>query len=145
MRIMKRAVTHFRAALGKPDLPTQQQNQILFDLGRAFLWDGHPGDAITIFNQLLQLAQEAAPPESTFYLAQAHAALAQHGAAITAYESYVTAVPQLGAYIYPTIGEAYLAQGERENAIAAYEQALTAPRPASKRGRDSAKAGRFLS
>jgi soluble lytic murein transglycosylase len=122
------AVETFSAALAQPDgLDEAGQQAALLELGVAYLRDGRYPDAITIFNQLLGLAGDQAPPAARFHLGQAHAALGDHRAALDAYAAYLDANPDMAAYVQPLLAQAHLALGDRAAALAAYEAALQGP------------------
>lgn len=122
------AETHFRAALQQQDaLSEAQQREALQQLGVAYLRDARYGDAATVFNQLLDLAGDEAPPDVYFHLGRASAASGDHATALEAYETYLAAVPEMAAYVYPRMAESHLALDDRAAAVAAYEAALEGP------------------
>ncbi len=120
------AIGELQAALRQRfDLTDTQEAAVLLDLGRAYLQEGQPAAAIGVLNELLALPQISAPSEAYFFLAQAHAALGEHQAAIAAYQQYLELNPEMATYVSPFMAEAYFALGERQAGIAAYERALS--------------------
>ena len=119
---------HLQISLNQPAaLTDEQRQQSLFMLGLAYLQDGHFADAVATFHELRDLAAESAPSVLFFHLGQAQAELADYRAAIEAYQRYLEANPEMAAYVNPLLATAYLALGERDSAIAAYEAALSSP------------------
>ena len=109
-------------------LPPALQPQTRYDLGLAYFNDGQYQPAVDTFNHYLA---EAATLEGLdvssayFYLAESYKALGNWAAAIGAYQSYLTANPDMVAFIQPLIGDCQLAQGDNAAAIAADQTALT--------------------
>lgn len=110
----------------EPGLDEVEQTDALYKLGQAYLAEGQWVDAATIINQLLAFT-DAPPVDANYYLGQAYAAQEAHAPAIAAYSDFLVDAPELGAYIYPLIGQAQMALGETQEAIASYEAALEAP------------------
>lgn len=104
------------------------QSQARYQLGLAYFNNGQYQPAVEAFNHYLA---EAATIEGLdlspayFYLAASYKALDNPAGAIGAYQSYLTANPDMVAFIQPLIGDCYLAQGDPAAAIAAYQTALT--------------------
>ncbi len=138
------AVRHFRVALEHEDaLSVAQQEVAAQGLGEAYLRQGIFTQTVSALNSYLALSAEgeggedAGGPErsaptalsaeqatATFHLAEAHAGLGECGPAIEAYEAYLSANPEMAAYVQPRIAACYLEIGESAAAIAALEAAL---------------------
>jgi soluble lytic murein transglycosylase len=122
-----RAADHLLAGLSSHDLTPQQRAETLFSMGRAYLQDGRYEAAQSTLTELLTSHLDLAPTAVYFYLAQAYNGIGSATDAISAYQTYLTANPKMGAYIYPFIANLYLGLNDRESALAAYEAALTSP------------------
>lgn len=123
-----RAIALLEASVQQPDAFTPaQQTENLYWLGVAYLREERPSEAAATLEQLLAQAATAVPSPAHFFLGQAYQALGDAAAAIAAYEAYLAAEPDLGAYVYPLMAEAYGALGEGANAQAALETAVTTP------------------
>lgn len=116
-----------RALRQEPGLDEEEQADTLYHLGVAYLGEGKMGDAATMFNQLIGLVGDDVPAPAHFHLAQASHALGEYERAIEHYNAYLRRHPEMGAYVYPLIAESYLALGESEPALEAYESAVEAP------------------
>ncbi len=149
------ASEHLQAALRDgTDLPAGTRLQALYDLGLAQLRGGnHTAAAESLNRYLMEVASTGGgegtsgvsgmdlepagtsnsptsdPAAAHFHLAQAFAAAGETSAALTAYQSYLEAHPDMLPYVQPLLAEMYLAQEPPDTAaaIAAYELALTAP------------------
>ncbi len=123
------AAEQFSQALRQePGLEVEEQANTLSILGHAYLAEERLVDAATIFNQLIALQGAAAvPAEIHFSLGQAYVGQGEFERAIAAYEDYLLAEPELGAYVYPRIAEAHKALGDDASALLAYEAAVQAP------------------
>ena len=120
------AIEQFSKALQQePALEPEVQAGALYELGVAYLAEGQVGEAATMFNQLLNLPGGEATSAANFHLAQASAALGDYETAVDNYQAYLDANPDMAAYIYPLIAESYLAMGDSESALEAYESALS--------------------
>lgn len=119
------AADRLQTQLQSAELDAVAQRQALFDLGVAYFADGRYAAAAETFSQLL--ADPAAPAEAHFYLGRALAAQDDLDAAVDAYRAYLDANPDTAAYVAPILGDAYLALGDRESGIAAYETAVSVP------------------
>ncbi len=126
------AIIHLEVVLSEASLTNEEQRAYRYQLGLAYLAEGNLAQAAAAFN--LYLAQNAAAPTSeqtsiqtsiaTYHLGETLRLQGDCQGAIGAYQSYVTANPELAAYIQPRIGDCYLLLGNRANAITAYENAL---------------------
>jgi soluble lytic murein transglycosylase len=124
----KTAVEQFSRLLREEEgLDEQTQVTVLYKLGQAYLAEEQWVDAATIFNQLIALTDGDPPRDTTFYLGQAYMAQEAYGPAVDAYTSFLALSPELGAYIYPLIGQTQQALGDDAAAVAAYEAALESP------------------
>ena len=122
------AVEQFSAALRQePQMKPEAQSAVLYSLGAAYLADEQYGDAATMFNQLLTLPGGSPPPAADFHLGRASFELGDFATAVDAYRAYLDDNPDMAAYVQPLIAEAYLALGDSESALKAYEAALTGP------------------
>ncbi len=122
------AVEQFSLALQQEtDLDAADQGVLLYDLGLAYLSDEQVGEAATMFHQLLNLPEGNPPPEAHFQLAQASMALGEYETAVAEYLAYLNSNPDMAAYVQPLIADAYLALGDSESALQAYEAALEGP------------------
>lgn len=109
-------------------LPPTLQFQTRYDLALAYFNDGQYQLAVDAFNRYLAevTTSEGFDGSSAyFYLAESYKTLGNLAAAIGAYQSYLVANPDMVAFIQPLIGDCYLAQGDNNAAIAAYQTALT--------------------
>ncbi len=119
------AISQFSKALRQePELEPQVQAETLYKLGIAYLAEEAMVEAATMFNQLLGLADEETPAPTHFHLAQTSFALGDFETAIEQYLAYLDIHPDMAAYVYPFIAEAYLALDDYQAAMEAYESAL---------------------
>jgi soluble lytic murein transglycosylase len=122
------AIALLEANVGQPEAFTpEQQIENLYNLGVAYLQDGRYQQALSTFEQLTALAGEQTPIATQFHIAQAQMALGNYPAAIAAYQRYVEANSDLGAYLYPLIADAYEAMGDGVKAQMARQTAVTIP------------------
>ncbi len=122
------AITLLQANVQQPDAFSRtEQIDNVYNLGIAYLREGRYADALGAFEQLTALAGEQTPTAVSFFIGQARNALGDYPGAITAYQSYVSANSDMGAYIYPLIAAAYDATGDTANAQTARETAANAP------------------
>jgi soluble lytic murein transglycosylase len=122
------AITLLEANVQQPDAFSRtEQIDNLYNLGIAYLREARYADALGAFEQLTALAGEQTPTAVHFFTGQARNALGDYPGAITAYQTYVSANSDLGAYIYPRLAEAYAAIGDAANAQLAREAAAAAP------------------
>lgn len=111
--------------LQQPDLfSAEEQAQQLYTLGVAYARDGRATEAAQTFEELLDQFPDNAPTAVHFYLGQAYADLGNYTGAIEAYQAYLTANSDMGAYVYPLIADAYLAAGDPASAQIANETAV---------------------
>ena len=143
------AARQFQLALEyEEDLETGQQEAAVRGLGEAYLRQGIYTETVAVLNDYLspltavpeggngsngERPQRTGPAVSdagrviaAFHLAEAHAKLGQCASAITFYESYLAANPDMAAYVQPRIAGCRLQTGETEAAVTAYEAALEA-------------------
>jgi soluble lytic murein transglycosylase len=124
----EQAVDQLTAALAQSDaLSPAARIESLYALGTAYGRDGRYAEAVQTFNQLLTEAPEEAPWSAYYLLGQAYAALGDDAAALTAYETYLQRNGDMAAYVQPRIAELHNNLGNDDQAIAAYEAALSAP------------------
>lgn len=122
------AITLLEANARQPDaFAFAQQVENLYSLAWSYLQEQRYQDALGALDQLAALAGAQAPAAAQFHRGQAYAALGDYTAAIAAYQEYVNANSDLGAYIYPRIADAYAAMGDAANAQSAHEAAVAAP------------------
>ncbi|MDX1415763.1 MAG: tetratricopeptide repeat protein [Candidatus Promineifilaceae bacterium] len=110
-----------------PGLEPEAQGETLYSLGTAYLTEERFAEAATMFNQLLTLNGVDPPPATYFQQGRASLELGDYATAIDAFKSYLEARPHMTAYVQPLIAESYLALGESDSALAAYEAALEGP------------------
>ncbi|MCL4264565.1 MAG: transglycosylase SLT domain-containing protein [Anaerolineae bacterium] len=122
------AIALLEANVRQPDAftPTEQVDN-LYSLGVAYRRDERHADALGAFDQLITLAGEQTPTAVYFFMGQARAALGDYPGAISAYQTYVNAHSDMGAYVYPLIADVYAAAGDTTNAQLARESAANAP------------------
>ena len=135
------AADQLQAGLASDELSESQRQEALMALGQAQMEAGQDSAASEAFSALLAdaasesvvddagnaIADSEDPvqvEDAYFHLAQTYAEQGDCRAAIGAYDAYVEANSALNAYIQPMIAECYLALGERQSAVAAYEAAV---------------------
>lgn len=122
------AITLLEANVRQPDAFTPaQQAENLYNLGLAYRRAERYADALGVFDQLIALSGAQTPTAVHFFIGQARDALGDYPGAITAYQAYLAANSDLGAYVYPLIAAAYTATGDTANAQQAREAAANAP------------------
>lgn len=122
------AITLLEANVQQPDAFSRTaQIDNLYNLGVAYLREARYDEALGAFEQVTALTGEETPTAVHYFTGQARAALGDFPGAIAAYQSYVNANSDLGAYIYPLIAEAYAATGDAANTQLAREAAANAP------------------
>ena len=104
----------------RSSLSAAQEEEVLYRLGRSYVWDGRYTAAINTFNDLLAITAGERPTAAYFYLGQAHQADGNNPAAIQAYQAYLEQEPIMAAYVQPRIAQML----DGESAVAAYEAAL---------------------
>jgi soluble lytic murein transglycosylase len=105
----------------RSSLSVEQEVELLYTLGRAYVRADQSPAAINVLNDLLSATAGEGLPAAYFYLGQAQEAAGNDQAAVTAYEAYLASEPIMAAYIQPRIAQ--LLEGEA--AVAAYEAALS--------------------
>ncbi|MBK7175761.1 MAG: tetratricopeptide repeat protein [Chloroflexi bacterium] len=124
------AVTQFSGGLADANgLTPAQQREAWYNLAVAQLQDGRFAESAATFNQLIAETPNEAdlPDPAYFFLGQAYEAQGETANAIEAYQTYLAANPDLGAYVGPIIADNYLVLGDRAAAITALETAVQAP------------------
>lgn len=123
------AAEELEAGLANPDaLDAASSQTAQFGLGVAYFRDGDYALAINSFNVYLANGSgDEFDPAVYFYLGEAYWLVGNNSTAIEAYETYLSHQPALSAYIYPRIGDLYLADGEVGFALNAYASAADAP------------------
>ncbi|HRQ37475.1 MAG TPA: transglycosylase SLT domain-containing protein [Chloroflexota bacterium] len=122
------AITLLEANVRQADAFSRaEQIDNLYNLGVAYLREARYADALGAFEQLTSMAAEQMPTAVHFHVGQARDALGDYPGAITAYQAYLAANSDLGAYVYPLIAAAYTATGDAANAQLAREAAANAP------------------
>ncbi|MFO7679091.1 MAG: transglycosylase SLT domain-containing protein [Chloroflexota bacterium] len=120
------AIEQFQASLQVGNLTETEKQTALYNLGVAYLQDEKFAEAAEAFKQ--RIAAGGKLPEPLYFqLGQALAGTGDAAGAIAAYETYLAANTDTGAYVGPIIAQAYLNLGDRAAAVAAYETAVTAP------------------
>ena len=116
------AIAHFEAVLAQVDLfSLEQVQEAQHLLGVALLQNGRYQDALNIYEQLH--STNLPPTASYWYMAQANSALGNYDGAIRNYQTYLSANPEMGAYVNKAIGDLYLTIGDAVNAQSFYELA----------------------
>jgi soluble lytic murein transglycosylase len=135
------AADQLQAGLASEELTESQRQEALLALGQAQMQAGQDSAASEAFSVLLaDAADESAVGEGEkavtgnddpvqvedayFHLAQTYGEQGDCRAAIGAYSAFLEANSALSTYIQPLIADCYLALGERQSAIAAYEAAV---------------------
>ncbi|MBX3057360.1 MAG: tetratricopeptide repeat protein [Anaerolineae bacterium] len=122
------AITLLEANVRQPDAFTPaQQAENLYNLGIAYRRAERYADALGAFDQLIALSGDQTPAAVHFFIGQARDALGDYPGAITAYQAYLAANSDLGAYVHPLIAAAYTATGDAASAQQAREAAANAP------------------
>ncbi len=117
------AIAHLESLVAQPEsLPAADQGEAAYLLGVAYQQDGRQAEAANIFSQLAAAGNAPA----AYWLGKALSDQRNYEGAITAYRQYLDANPDMAAYVYPAIAQAYLALGDAANAQTAYETAVTA-------------------
>ncbi|PID86003.1 MAG: hypothetical protein CSA11_05540 [Chloroflexi bacterium] len=121
------AIEQFQMSLQlKDDLTEAERLEALYNLGVAYLQDEMFYEAAEAFKQ--RIAAGGNLPEPIYFqLGQALANVEDTAGAIAAYDAYLTANPEMAAYVAPLLAQAYLSLGDRAAAMAAYDTAVTAP------------------
>ncbi len=116
------AIANLDAVLAQPALFTADEIvEAQFLLAVALFENGRFQDTLNQFTQLS--SNNNLPPESDWFIAQAHEALGNFEAALTAYQAYLLTNPEMGAYVNLAIGNIYANAGDTVNAQAFYELA----------------------
>lgn len=123
------ALDEFEPALALSDDP-EIQSSALVGLGRTHLLAGDYHQAVTTLKRLTSESPETPSlHDAYFYLAQSFSALGQHLDAAQAYQDFLDARPGvIDAYVHERRGDALFAAEDFTGTIAAYQQALSAPR-----------------
>ncbi len=102
----------------------------LLGLGRAQMNDGDYPNALTSLRDLTAAAEDPAILGHGYIaLGQIYAALQRYPEAAEAYSKYLEVRPGvIDAYVLEWLGDAYTNSGDFENALSAYQAALTVPR-----------------
>ena len=121
------AIEQFQASLQlEAGLTETERQDARYNLGVAYLKNEKYAEAAKAFNQ--RIAAGGRLPDALYFeLGQALAGQGDVAGAISGYETYLAANPDMGAYVGPIIGQAYLGLGDWEAAVAVYETAVTAP------------------
>jgi len=121
------AIEQFQTSLQlEDDLTEEERQDALYSLGVAYMQDEKYAEAAEAFNQRIATGGKL-PDPIYFQLGQALTNLGDTTGAISAYETYLAANPDTGAYVGPMIAEAYLSLGDWAAAVSTYETAVTAP------------------
>ncbi len=108
------AAEQLEASLAQADgLTDAQQTEASAELGEVYMENGRFTEAIPLLTDLP--------------LARAYESTGDYATAITAYETYAAANPEMGAYVNRAIAQNWSALGNHEMAIASYEASLDAP------------------
>jgi soluble lytic murein transglycosylase len=120
------AIEQFQTSLQEEGLTEAEKQEALYNLGIAYLQDEKYVEAAEAFTQRIEAGGKL-PDPIYFHLGQALMGSGDKAGAITAYETYLAANSDTGAYVGPIIAQAYLSVGDRAAAVSAYETAVTAP------------------
>jgi soluble lytic murein transglycosylase len=118
----QRTISELTAALASEQLTPSEQSGALFLLGQAQADLGQTAPAVASFRA--QVESSVPNPRTHFYLAELNKAGGNCDVAVAEYRAFLTAVPSLGAYIYPRLADCLTDEGE---VTAVYNQALTSP------------------
>ncbi|HRN49960.1 MAG TPA: tetratricopeptide repeat protein [Anaerolineales bacterium] len=102
----------------------------LLGMGRAYVKLGRTAEAIsTLSNVIAEFPGSEEAAGAHFALAELYAAQGNGAAADAQYQNYLALRPSiLDAYVHELRGDALQASGDLEGALAAFQQAMTAPR-----------------
>jgi soluble lytic murein transglycosylase len=127
----ERAVNTFQIVLAQGDsAPSEIRAAAAFGLGQAALREGLFTDAVNALTTLITLFPQDPRAAQAYYMrADAYMGLSMWNEAITDYQTYLAQRPGLvDSYAYEGIGDAQLALGQLEPALASYAQAASAER-----------------
>lgn len=113
------AQAHLSALLAHPERTAGQESEAWFQLGLAEKQNGNIEGSVRAFRQ--HLNQPNLNPYAHFYLAEMNQAAGNCSVAITEYNIFLEANPDLGAYIYPRLARCYT---NPEEIILAYREAI---------------------
>jgi soluble lytic murein transglycosylase len=126
------AVTIYRSILTRPILSVDPRLRAdaAIGLGTAALREGQFGDAVAALSDFIQVyPTDNRVAQSLFLRGDAYLGLEQWANAIVDFKAYLQKRPGLvDSYVYERIGDAYLALRNPEQALASYNQAVTATR-----------------
>ncbi len=128
------AVLTFQSVLSQPAeaVPAEVRASAAYGLGEAALREGlfqETVNALTSF--LAQYPTDSRVPQAYFMRGDAMLGLSQWQPAIIDFQQYLALRPGvIDSYVHERIGDAYLAQGLTDEALAAYGQAIDAGRGA---------------
>jgi soluble lytic murein transglycosylase len=127
----ERAVSAYEIVLAQGEsVAAEIRAAAALGLGQAALREGLFSDAVNALTTLITLfPQDARAPQAYYMRADAYMGLSMWGEAISDYQTYLSLRPGLvDSYAYEGIGDAQLALGQVDNALASYSQAANAQR-----------------
>jgi soluble lytic murein transglycosylase len=127
----ERAVSTFQIVLAQGDtVAADIRAAAALGLGQAALREGLFSDAVNALTTLITLfPQDARAPQAYYMRADAYMGLSMWSEAIVDYQTYLSLRPgMVDSYTYEGIGDAQLALGQVDSALASYSQAASAQR-----------------
>lgn len=124
------AMLAFQNVIANPGASADERVQAEIGLARASLARGDFGSARGALDSLLAESPEHPRASQAYFLrGDANLGIGDYGAALQDYQIYLERNPGLiDTYVYERIGDTYLAIGQPEQALQAYEQAIASDR-----------------
>lgn len=125
------AIAMYQALLAQGEsVPAAIRAEAAFKLGQAALREGLFENAVTALTLLIMhFPQDSRVAGAYFLRGDAYLGLSQWQAALDDFQQYLTLRPGvIDSYAYERIGDAQLALGQTDDALASYEAAITASR-----------------
>jgi soluble lytic murein transglycosylase len=115
---------------GGDTVPADRRAEALFRQGQSAVLEGLFGEAVAPLTDLINTyPSNPNTPQAYFLRGDAYLGLSQWANAITDFQTYLSLRPGLvDSYAHERIGDAQLALGQRDTAIASYTQAINANR-----------------
>jgi soluble lytic murein transglycosylase len=115
---------------GGDTIPADRRAEALFRQGQSAVLEGLFGEAVAPLTDLINTyPSNPNTPQAYFLRGDAYLGLSQWANAITDFQTYLSLRPGLvDSYAHERIGDAQLALGQRDTAIASYTQAINANR-----------------
>ncbi|MDQ7034662.1 MAG: tetratricopeptide repeat protein [Anaerolineae bacterium] len=127
---LEEAVGAYKAVLGQANLDATLRGEAAFKLSQAAIREGLFSDALAALTVLIDtLPTDPRVPQAYFLRGDAYLGLSNWDSAIVDFQQYLALRPNLiDSYAWERIADAQFALGQTDNALAAYNQALTANR-----------------